>query len=157
MTRTKKKISKTSSINRIDQIHQRLIQNGQKQLAHRILQKSLNHIQNKTQQDPLFIVDKALRNVTPSVAIQTRRIRGSFVPIPKEIPLEKGVSRAIRWIIDAAKKRSRGSFSIHLANEFLEASKKMGSAFQKKQEIQKIASANSGERKKKKIKKKKNK
>lgn len=138
----------------LQMIHQRLIRNGQKQLAYRILQKSLNHLQNKTQQDPLLIIEKALRNVTPSVTLQTRRSRGSTFPIPIEIPLEKGVSQALRWIISGAKKRSGNSFSIHLANEFLEASKKIGNAYQKKEEMA-AAPGQKNQRKKKKKKKKK--
>nr|YP_009519480.1 ribosomal protein S7 [Rhipiliopsis peltata]AYC65480.1 ribosomal protein S7 [Rhipiliopsis peltata] len=189
----------------LQMIHQRLIQNGKKKLAYKILQKSFNHIQNKTQQDPLLIIEKAIRNVTPSVAVQTRRIRGSVYPIPIEIPLERGVPKGIRWIIIAAKKRKRSStrssglpegrpegrpdgqkgraklrqevvpstltaaqkiaaqpegrskgrkvkgeasltaskFSLNLANEFIDASKKIGSAFYKKEEIQKIANSKS--------------
>lgn len=138
----------------LQMIHQRLIRNGQKKLAYRILQKSLNHLQNKTQQDPLLIIEKALRNVTPSVSLQTRRIRGSAFPIPIEIPLEKGVSQALRWIISGAKKRSGNSFSIHLANEFLEASKKIGNAYQKKEEMAKMAAPGQKNQRKKKKKKK---
>ena len=126
----------------IQMIHQRLMRNGKKKLAYRILQKSLNNIQKQTQQDPLFIIEKAIRNTTPSIKIQTRRIGGAVYPIPLELHLDQGIPQAIRWILIAAKKRSGQTLAINLANEFIDASKKLGNAFHKKEEIQKIADTN---------------
>ena len=126
----------------IQMIHQRLIRNGKKKLAYRILQKSLNNIQKKTEQDPLLIIEKAIRNTTPSIKIQTRRIGGAVYPIPLELHLNQGIPYAIRWILIAAKKRSGQTLALNLANEFIDASKKLGDAFHKKEEIQKIADTN---------------
>lgn len=125
----------------IELINQRLMKNGKKKSAYRILQKSLDTIHMKTEQDALIIVEKAIRNTTPSVHIQTRRKGGSVHPFPVELSLERGTSRAIRWVLMAARKRSGKSFSIKLANELMDASKKAGNAFHKKEEVQKIAEA----------------
>ena len=126
----------------IEMITQRLMRNGKKKLAYRILQKSLNQIRAKTQQDPLLVIEKAIRNITPSVEIQTRRIGGAVYPIPVELDISRGIPRAIGWILIAAKKRSGSILAINLANEFIDASKKVGNAFHKKEEIHKIADAN---------------
>ena len=126
----------------IDCITQRLMKNGQKKCAQRLLQKSLKIIQLQTEQDPLLTIEKAIRHTTPSVEIQTRRLRGAVYPIPIELDLERGISRAIRWILAAAQKRSGQTFSIKLSHELIDASKKVGNAFQKKEEVQKIADAN---------------
>ena len=123
----------------IQMINQRLMRNGKKKLAYRILLKSLNNIKNQTQQDPLLIIEKAIRNTTPSVKIQTRRIGGAVYPIPIELGLDRGIPRAIRWILIAAKNRSGKTLDKNLANEFIDASKKIGNAFHKKEEVQKIA------------------
>lgn len=135
----------------ISMINQRLIRHGKKKLAYRILQRSLNKIQDQTQQDPLITIEKAIRNTTPSVEIRTRRIGGTVYPVPIELNLNRGNLRAIRWILAGAKKRSGKTLYTKLANEFIDASKKTGSAFQKKEEIHKIADANTRTRKKKKL------
>lgn len=123
----------------IHMINQRLMRNGKKRLASRIIQKSLNHIKNKTKQDPLLIIENGIRNVTPSVEIRTRRIGGAVYTLPIELPYDRGIPRAIRWILIAAKKRSGNTLDLNLANEFIDASKKIGGAFYKKEEIQKIS------------------
>ena len=134
----------------IQMIHQRLIRNGQKKLAQRILQKSLNNIRNQTQVDPLLVLEKALHHTTPSVEIQTRRFRGAVYPIPIELSIDRGMPKALRWLFLAAKKRSGPTLDVNLANEFIDASKKTGMAFHKKEEVQKIADANERKTKRKK-------
>lgn len=126
----------------LEMINQRLMRNGKKNLASRILQKSLINIQNKIRQDPLIIIEKAIRNTTPSVEIQTRRVGGTVYSIPVEINLVRGMPRAIGWLLSAAKKRSGSTIDINLANEFIDASKKVGNAFHKKEELHKMADAN---------------
>nr|AYC64417.1 ribosomal protein S7 [Pseudochlorodesmis sp. HV01306b] len=126
----------------IQLIQQRLIRHGKKKLAFRILHKSLKVLQNKTQLDPLLVLDKALRHTTPSVELQTRRVGGAVYPIPVELRFERGTLKALRWIVIAAKKRSGPTLAINLANELIDASKKSGMAFHKKQEVHKIADAN---------------
>ena len=128
----------------IQMINQRLMRHGKKKLAYRILQKSLNHIKNQ-KHDPLFIIEKAIRNTTPSIKIQKRRIGGAVYPIPIELPMDQGMPQAVGWILMAAKKRGpKGGrpFAFNLANEFIDASKKLGTAFYKKEEIHKIADTN---------------
>lgn len=126
----------------IPMIHQRLMRHGKKKLAYSILQKSLNNIKNQTQQDPILIIEKAIRNTTPSIKIQKRRKGGTVYPIPMELQMDQGALAAVGWILMAAKKRSGRTLAINLANEFIDASKKLGMAFYKKEEIHKIADAN---------------
>lgn len=126
----------------IQMIHQRLMRHGKKKLAYRLLQKSLNNIKNQTQQDPILIIEKAIRNTTPSIKIQKRRKGGAVYPIPMELQMDQGALAAVGWILMAAKKRSGRTLAINLANEFIDASKKLGMAFYKKEEIHKIADAN---------------
>ena len=126
----------------IQLIQQRLIRHGKKKLASRILQKSLNNIRHKTQLDPLLVLDKALRHTTPTVELQTRRVGGTVYPLPVELRYERGMLKALRWILMAAKKRSGPTLDVNLANEVIDASKKAGMAFHKKEEVHKIADAN---------------
>lgn len=141
MARTKYK-NKSENFDKLFLISQRIMRHGKKKLAYRILQKSLVNIQKKTEKDPLLTIEKAISNTTPSIKLQTRRIGRSVVPIPYELDLNRGLSRGISWIINSAKKRSGKTFDIKLANEFIDASKKVGNAFRKKTEIQRIADTN---------------
>ena len=126
----------------IQMINQRLMRHGKKKLAYRILQKSLNNIKNQ-KQDPLIIIEKAIRNTTPSIKIQKRRIGGAVYPIPIELEMDQGIPQAIAWILMAAKKRRpKRTLAMNLAHEFMDASKKLGTAFYKKEELYKIADAN---------------
>ena len=138
MARTKK-FPKNSISEPIQMIHQRLMRHGKKRLAGRIFQKTLNHIQSLTKQDPFLIIENGIRNTTPSVEIRSRRIAGTVYTLPIELSVDRGVSRAIRWILIAAKKRSGNTLDLNLANEFIDASKKKGTAFYKKEEIQKLS------------------
>ena len=131
------------------------MRHGKKKLAYRILQKSLNNIKNQTQQDPLLIIEKAIRNTTPSIKLQKRRIGGAVYPIPVELQMDQGMLQAVGWILTAAKKRSGQTLGINLANELIDASKKLGTAFYKKEEIHKIAETNIRSKKKNLIKSKK--
>ena len=128
--------------NFLQMINQRLMRHGKKKLAYRLLQKSLNNIKNQ-KQDPLLIIEKAIRNTTPSIKIQKRRIGGAVYPIPIELEMDQGIPQAISWILMAAKKRRpKRTLAMNLAHEFLDASKKLGTAFYKKEELYKIADAN---------------
>lgn len=133
--RNKKSLKKSDNQMIQKMIHQRLMRNGKKRLAFRIFQKSLDHIKNQTKQDPLLIIETAIRNTTPSVELRTRRIGGAVYTLPIELPLDRGIPRGIRWILIAAKKRSGTTLDLNLANEFIDASKKRGTAFYKKEEI----------------------
>nr|YP_009514422.1 30S ribosomal protein S7 [Caulerpa lentillifera]AXG75856.1 30S ribosomal protein S7 [Caulerpa lentillifera]QKS32248.1 30S ribosomal protein S7 [Caulerpa lentillifera] len=145
----------------IEILNKILMKNGKNKLAYRIIQKSLNIISDQTNEDALEVLEKAIRNTTPSVEIQTRRIGGAVYPIPVELNIHRGISRGVRWIVDSAKKRSGSgkTLDIQLSQEIIDASKKVGNAFRKKEEVHKIAEKNprAQKRKKKKIEHYKNK
>nr|YP_009472818.1 ribosomal protein S7 [Caulerpa manorensis]ARO74497.1 ribosomal protein S7 [Caulerpa manorensis]ARR28483.1 30S ribosomal protein S7 [Caulerpa okamurae] len=143
----KKNLQSTEFVEILNQI---LMKNGKNKLASRIIQKSLNIISDQTNEDALEVLEKAIRNTTPSVDIQTRRIGGAVYPIPVELHINRGIYRAIRWIVDSAKKRSGKTLDINLSNEILDASKKVGNAFRKKEEVHKIAEKNPRPQKRKK-------
>jgi len=152
MSRTKKLNTNLNRIKKLDPIYssptvqmilQRIIKNGKKKLAFRIIQKIFKNIEKKTKSDPFSTIETAIRNTTPSVHIQTRRLGGSVHSIPVTLNPEIGTLRAIGWIVNSAKTRPGYNFDIKLANEFIDASKKQGNAFHKKEEIHKIAEKNS--------------
>lgn len=123
----------------IQKVTNQLIKKGKKMLAHKILNQTLQEIERKTQQDPVKIVEQAIHNVAPAVEIKARRIGGAVYSIPIELRSERSISMAIRWILNSCKAKSGQPFVARLTNEFIDASKKIGSAIRRRDEIHKMA------------------
>lgn len=151
MSRSKKKIKKRivdsdSFYNSqlVQMFILRLIKKGKKRLAYKIILETLKKIKNRTQTDPIEILEQALRYTIPSVEIKARRISGTVNSIPVELSVNRGTSLAIRWILSSCKTRSVKikTMSNRLANELIDNSNKIGNAVRKKEEIHKIANIN---------------
>jgi small subunit ribosomal protein S7 len=119
-----------------------LMKKGKKSIAFRILYDSMKQLGENTQQDPVNIVEQAIRNATPLVEVKARRIGGSTYQVPLEVSPDRGTALAIRWILFSCRSRSGKSMVTKLTNEFLEASKNMGNAIRKRDEMHRMAEAN---------------
>ena len=126
----------------IQKMTNQLMKKGNKTLARKILNQTLYQIEKKTQQDPVHVIEQALSNTVPAVEIKARRIGGAVYSIPIELSSERGISIAIRWIIDCCNTKSSQSFTTKLTNEILDASKKIGAAVRKRDEVHKMAESN---------------
>ena len=123
----------------IQMVTNQITKKGKKRLASKLINQTLQNIEQQTHEDPLSIIEKGILNVTPVVEIKSRRIGGAVYPIPIELTPEHGHSIAIRWILQSCLSGSSKEFVSNLTNEFIEASKKIGSAIRKKMEVHKIA------------------
>lgn len=123
----------------IQKIVNQLMKKGKKTLAHRILNLVIQEIEQKTQKDPVQIIEQAIQNVAPAVEIKARRIGGAVYSIPIELSSERSISIAIKWILNSCTTKSGRPLVYKLTNELLEASKKLGSAIRRRDEIHKIA------------------
>lgn len=123
----------------IQKITNQLMKKGKKTLAHKILNQVIQEIEKKTQQDPIQIVEQAIQNVAPAVEIKARRIGGAVYSIPIELSSERSISIAIKWILNACNAKSGRPFVYKLTNELVDASKKLGSAVRRRDEVHKIA------------------
>lgn len=126
----------------IQKITNKLIKKGKKTLAHKIINQTIKEIEKKTQKDPVQIIEQAIANVAPAIEIKARRIGGAVYSIPIELDSERGISVAIRWILNSCNNQSGKPYEIRLSNELIDASKKMGSAIRKREETHKIAESN---------------
>lgn len=126
----------------VHMITNRLMKNGKKTLAFRLIYKALQQIGEITEQDPIKVLEQAVRNATPLVEVKSRRIGGSTFQVPLEVNLERGTALSIRWLLDSCRSRSGPDMVINLTNEFLDASKNMGNAIKKRDEVHKMAEAN---------------
>ena len=126
----------------IQKMTNQLMKKGNKTLARKILNQTLYQIEKKTQQDPVHVIEQALSNTIPAVEIKARRIGGAVYSIPIELTSERGISIAIRWIIDCCNTKSSQPFTTKLTNEIIDASKKIGAAVRKRDEVHKMAESN---------------
>lgn len=120
----------------------RILSKGKKSLAQKIIQDSFALIQYKTNLNPVEIFEKAIKQVTPAVEVKSRRIGGANYQVPIEVKPFRGTNLALRWIIQAAKKRPGNTFAVNLANEIIDASNGTGESNKKKIETHRMAKAN---------------
>jgi len=120
----------------------RILKSGKKSLAQKIVYQTLDLIKEKTSNNPLEILEKAVRNATPLVEVKARRVGGSTYQVPIEIRAYRGTNLAIRWMTKFAQKRSGKNMASKLANEIVDASNDNGSTVRKKEETHRMAEAN---------------
>jgi small subunit ribosomal protein S7 len=120
----------------------RLLKKGKKRLAKRIVYKAFELIEFRTNQNPIFLFEKAIRNISPRVQLKPKRVGGATYQVPSLLNKFRSTNLAIRWIVDYSKKRSGKGISLKLANELLEAAKGLGGSIKKKEETHKMAEAN---------------
>ena len=120
-----------------------LMRDGKKSVAERIFYDSLNLIEKKEKTDsPLDIFNKALKNAAPVVEVKSKRIGGATYQVPIEIPENRSVALAMRWIISFARSKKGNSMVDRLSAELIAASKNEGSTVKKKEDTHKMAEAN---------------
>jgi small subunit ribosomal protein S7 len=120
----------------------RVLKSGKKTLAERIVYQALDIILDKTKENPVILLEKAVKNVTPQVEVKSRRVGGSTYQVPIEIRAYRGTNISLKWIIDFAKNRPGYGMSNKLANELLDAARENGGAMRKKDQVHKMAEAN---------------
>jgi small subunit ribosomal protein S7 len=120
----------------------RILKCGKKRLAKRIVYKALEFIEFRTNQNPILILEKALRNISPRVQLKAKRIGGATYQVPTLLNKFRSTNIAVKWIVEFSRKRSGKGMSLKLANELLEAAKGLGNTIKKKEETHKMAEAN---------------
>ena len=120
----------------------RILQSGKKSLAQKIVYNALEIISTKTEENPVLVLEKAVKNVTPRVEVKARRVGGSTYQVPIEIRAYRGTNISLKWITEFARARSGKSMSIRLSNEILDAAKEMGNSIRRKEQTHKMADAN---------------
>ena len=104
---------------------------GKKTTAEKIFYNSFSLIKDKAKEDPVKIFNEAIKNVKPNLEVKSRRVGGATYQVPVEVKSDRGQALAIRWLLDAAKKRGDKTMQERLMKEFLDASTNKGSAIKK--------------------------
>ena len=119
-----------------------VMKSGKKSVAERIIYGALDQIQQRGSDDPVEVLDKALDNIRPTVEVKSRRVGGATYQVPVEVRPLRRTTLAMRWVIDAARKRSEKSMALRLAGELMDASESRGAAVKKKEDTHRMAEAN---------------
>jgi small subunit ribosomal protein S7 len=119
-----------------------IMRSGKKSIAEKIVYGALDEIGGKGNPEPLEVFNKALENVRPLVEVKSRRVGGATYQIPIEVRTSRSITLAMRWMVDAAKKRGEKNMGLRLAGELLDASESRGSAIKKREDTHRMAEAN---------------
>nr|QUE29406.1 ribosomal protein S7 [Erythrotrichia longistipitata] len=138
----KKRLPDEDPIYNVSMLTVRILQQGKKTLARKIIYQALDIIKTKTESDPLNLLEKAIRNATPLVEVKARRVGGSTYQVPMEVRAYRGTNLALRWISRFSRERSGKTMASKLANELIDASNNTGSTIRKREETHRMAEAN---------------
>ncbi len=122
-----------------------IMNDGKKSVAERIIYGALDRISEKESQEgarSLELLEQALENVKPVVEVKSRRVGGATYQVPIEVRPARRQTLAMRWLIDAARKRSEKSMAHRLAHELMDAAENRGTAVKKKEDTHRMAEAN---------------
>ena len=119
-----------------------LMRDGKKSVAEQIVYQALDHIEGKTNHNSIEVLSKALENVQPVVEVKSRRVGGATYQVPVEVRPARRMALAMRWLIDAAHKRSEKGMELKLAGELMDAGENRGTAVKKREDTHKMAEAN---------------
>ncbi|MBL8486992.1 MAG: 30S ribosomal protein S7 [Rhodocyclaceae bacterium] len=119
-----------------------LMVSGKKSVAERIIYGAFNQIKSKSGKDPLEVFGQAINNVKPIVEVKSRRVGGANYQVPVEVRPSRRMALSMRWLREAARKRSEKSMDLRLASELMEAAEGRGAAMKKREEVHRMAEAN---------------
>ena len=115
---------------------------GKKTTAEKIVYDAIEKIKTKSKDEPLSVFNDAINNVRPTVEVRSRRVGGATYQVPIEVKAKRSQALALRWIIDASRKRKDKKMSDKLFNEIYDAYQNRGSAIKKKEDTHKMAESN---------------
>ena len=126
----------------VSQLVNKILVQGKKGLAERIVYGALEGVATKSGQEPVIVLKKALDNVRPTLDVRSRRVGGSTYQVPVEVKPHRANTLALRWLSSYAKSRREKTMTERLMNEILDASNGLGAAVKRREDTHKMAEAN---------------
>jgi len=120
----------------------KVMKNGKKSTAERIVYYALQIMEQQERKDPVSISEQAIRNVTPLLQVKPRRVGGATYQVPVEVRPDRGLFLAIRWLVSSARARTGKSMAEKLAAELSDAAKGQGGTVKKREDTHRMAEAN---------------
>ena len=115
---------------------------GKKVVAEKIVYEAIEKIKLKTKEEPINVFNEAINNIKPTVEVRSRRVGGATYQVPVEVKSKRAQALAIRWLVDASRKRKDKHMSDKIFNELYDAYEKKGSAVKKREDVHKMAESN---------------
>ena len=119
-----------------------IMYDGNKTAAEKIIYTTFKLIKDKTKEDPIKIFNDAINNIRPNLEVRSRRVGGATYQVPVEVKTKRSQTLALRWLLEATRKRKNKTMSDKLFNELMDASQRKGAAMKKREDTHKMAESN---------------
>ena len=126
----------------VTQLINKVLLDGKKATAERIVYTAFDLVQKKTESDPLAVFKKAMDNVRPTLEVKPKRVGGATYQVPMEVNSRRATTLAIRWIVNFSRARKENSMAERLANEIMDAANGVGASVKRREDLFKMAEAN---------------
>ncbi|MBQ6490771.1 MAG: 30S ribosomal protein S7 [Atopobiaceae bacterium] len=126
----------------VTQLINKVLLDGKKSVAERIVYGAFDIVKERTDQDPLTVFKKAMDNVRPTLEVKPKRVGGATYQVPMEVNSRRATTLAIRWIVNFSRARKEKSMALRLANEIIDASNGVGASVKRREDLFKMAEAN---------------
>ncbi len=119
-----------------------IMNDGKKTIAEKIIYDAIDKIKSKSKEEPINIFNEAINNLRPTVEVRSRRVGGATYQVPVEVKSKRSQALALRWLVEASRKRKDKQMSDKIFNEIYDAYQNKGSAIKKKEDTHKMAESN---------------
>jgi small subunit ribosomal protein S7 len=119
-----------------------IMNDGKKTIAEKIVYDAIDKIKSKSKEEPINIFNEAINNLRPTVEVRSRRVGGATYQVPVEVKSKRSQALALRWLVEASRKRKDKQMSDKIFNEIYDAYQNKGSAIKKKEDTHKMAESN---------------
>jgi small subunit ribosomal protein S7 len=126
----------------VQQLINKVMLDGKKSVAERIVYDALAILAERSDRNPLEVMEAGIKAVTPILEVRSRRVGGATYQVPVEVPPRRARTLAVRWLVTYARQRREKTMAQRLANELLDAQQQQGNAFKRKDDIYRMAQAN---------------
>jgi small subunit ribosomal protein S7 len=126
----------------VQQVINKVMLDGKKSTAERIVYDALALIGERSEKDPLEQLEASIKALTPALEVRSRRVGGATYQVPVEVPARRARTLAVRWLVEFARSRREKTMAQRLANELLDAQSQQGGAYKRKDDIYRMAQAN---------------
>ena len=126
----------------VTQLINKILLDGKKSIAEDIVYSALDMVKEKTDQEPVAVLKRALDNIRPSLEVRSRRVGGATYQVPVEVKPARANTLSLRWLTDFSRARREKTMAERLANEILDASNGLGASVKRREDTHKMAEAN---------------
>lgn len=126
----------------VTQLINKVLQDGKKSVAERIVYGAFDMVSEKTGEDPMTVFKKAMDNVRPTLEVKPKRVGGATYQVPMEVNSRRATTLAIRWIVDFSRARKEHTMIERLASEIMDAADNQGASVKRREDLYRMAEAN---------------